>query len=396
MEALERPLRHQVLILASPERTTAVVPLVAAAGLRAVAMATAAEVLAYLRAGEGREVASVVCALGVNEETNCWPVLQELCERGRRQVFSIVLSHTAATHVRRRLECFQAGARMVTQSEPAVGQALGRVAAALRSAGPYACPACGLGGLSEDALREHLPLYHGAEPNPPGPCPICGDPCARSNYLPVHLWNEHGPEDMREPPQAPYPAFAWCVCRRESDGKFLLVNEPAGICSSGKPGYWLPAGRVDRGESLQEAAQRECLEEAGVATRVVGVLRFIVDNSRCPEVMRVVFLTTPTEGADAEPKSIPDFESVGALWVAADDLRLLQKEDYRSTDPARLYPRVASGELRPQPTDTSEFQALEALVRRLTLGDPGAEAELPGVWRALQAAYPAAAFSSSG
>jgi len=248
-------------------------------------------------------------------------------------------------------------------------------------------------GLSEEALAEHMPLYHGTEPNMRGKCPVCGDPCRRVPLV-VHLHNEHGRLDAREPPPAPYPAFAWSVCRRPSDGKFLLVNEPAGI-SGGKPGYWLPAGRVDQGESLEEAARRECMEEAGIVVKVDGVLRFMVDNMRVPKVMRVALLTSPVEGTGLEPKSVPDFESVGALWAAAEDLERLRDEDYRSPDPAELYPQVASGRLPAHPIDTDAFRSLEAVLRRLTRGEQGAEAELGHVWRALREAYPASAFQSS-
>merc|ERR1712232_1169629 len=106
--------------------------------------------------------------------------------------------------------------------------------------------------------------------------------------LAVHLNNEHGPREAREPEPAPFPAFAWCVCRR-ADGKFLLVNEPAGI-SGGRPGYWLPAGRVDMGETLVECAVREAMEEAGVMVRAVVILRFQIDKEG---VFRVAFLCEP-------------------------------------------------------------------------------------------------------
>ena len=44
---------------------------------------------------------------------------------------------------------------------------------------------------------------------------------------------------------------------RRSDGRFLLVNEPAGI-ARGVPRYWLPAGRVDAGEERRTGCSRVC------------------------------------------------------------------------------------------------------------------------------------------
>jgi len=385
------PVRRQVVVLAAPERAAAVAEHAVAVGFEPCLCSTSAQAVEALKADGGSSAAGLVCALGISQETSCWPVLEELRRGGHKQTFPIVLSLTAARNVRRRLECFAAGAKMVTSSIPAVAEALRRVAAALSSQGPYACPHCGLGGLSEEALRDHLPLYHAAQPNVKGVCPICEKMCDRLPLV-VHLQQRHGPVQDREPPPAPYPAFAWSVCRRETDGKFLLVNEPAGI-SGGKPGYWLPAGRLDMGESLQEAARRECIEEAGIDAEVVGLLTFMVDNMTAPQVMRVALLTAPREGADLEPKSIPDFESCGALWVQAEDLEELGAADYRSPDPPRFYPQIASGEMKAYSVDTDEFRALEALLRRLTAGDESAWDQLPQVWRALVAAYPASAFS---
>jgi len=55
----------------------------------------------------------------------------------------------------------------------------------------------------------------------------------------------------------------------EQDGRVLLarrVNEPF-------RGLWtLPAGFVDAGEDPARAAERECLEETGLAVQVTGVL----------------------------------------------------------------------------------------------------------------------------
>jgi len=38
------------------------------------------------------------------------------------------------------------------------------------------------------------------------------------------------------------------------------------------------------------------------------------------------------------PKSIPDFESVGAIWVTTEDLKKLNDpEDYRANDPVYYF-----------------------------------------------------------
>jgi phosphatase NudJ len=58
----------------------------------------------------------------------------------------------------------------------------------------------------------------------------------------------------------------------------------------GDQGWWLPAGRVDPGETFAKAALRETEEEAGVKVVLKGVLR--VEHSLCTNLvarMRVVY-----------------------------------------------------------------------------------------------------------
>jgi 8-oxo-dGTP pyrophosphatase MutT (NUDIX family) len=88
----------------------------------------------------------------------------------------------------------------------------------------------------------------------------------------------------------PTASFALVVCQHPETGKFLLVRETQGR------GWWLPGGHVETGEThvfsflslvlscsdlrfcffprFQEAAVRETQEEAGVAIKLEGILRF--------------------------------------------------------------------------------------------------------------------------
>jgi len=131
------------------------------------------------------------------------------------------------------------------------------------------------------------------------------------------------------------PIPTWCfalVVVRNGD-RFLLVHE----AKKGQPWY-LPAGRVEPGESFRDAAVRETLEEAGVPVRVTGVIR--VEHSPGPTGarMRVIFLAEPT--ADTPPKSEPDDESLGAAWVRVDELTNYR---LRGAEVQELFEFVASG-----------------------------------------------------
>ena len=105
--------------------------------------------------------------------------------------------------------------------------------------------------------------------------------------------------------------FALVVVRR--DDRFLLVHER-------KHGqlWYLPAGRVEDGETLTAAAIRETLEETGVPIRLTGVIR--VEHTPVPGDARVraIFLAEPAD--DTAPRTTPDKESLGAEWVSLDDL----------------------------------------------------------------------------
>lgn len=236
-------------------------------------------------------------------------------------------------------------------------------------------------------------MVYQAERSGRHPCPVCH---SRRGW-PWHFHNCHGPVEDREPAQSYFAGFSLVVCR-SSDGRFLMVNEVADNCMGGVPAYWLPAGRVDQGEGFLEAARRETMEEGGVEVEVNGVLRFTLSNlgtnQPCP---RLILLAEPI-GSQAEagrapqPKTVPDWESVGAMWVYPEQLAPLRGLDYRSTDPARYFPAVASGRLAPWPVQTDSFRRLEAVMAQLTRkpGVPRQEQArlFMGAWQGLKAEYP--------
>jgi len=135
--------------------------------------------------------------------------------------------------------------------------------------------------MTEDELHAHYPLYHSSEPsNKDGICPICIK--VEKPNLDLHIHNSHGPLSLREALPPDFCAYAEVIIQSKVTGKFLMVNEPAGI-SGGKPRYWLPAGRVDVGEGIIEAGKREAFEEAGIDVEITGALNFMNDyDIECP------------------------------------------------------------------------------------------------------------------
>eukprot|EP00455_Lapot_gusevi_P039765 TRINITY_DN4469_c0_g1_i2.p1 TRINITY_DN4469_c0_g1~~TRINITY_DN4469_c0_g1_i2.p1 ORF type:complete len:280 (+),score=58.03 TRINITY_DN4469_c0_g1_i2:33-842(+) len=214
----------------------------------------------------------------------------------------------------------------------------------------FACPLCNQIGLSETDLYFHFAQIHG-ENDEFLVCPICvvrknitrkqGE---RSKGFGAHLAGHHPPAHIKAELEAkkkaqqrvdPYARFSCfsLVVVRHPDGRFLLVKEIA------KRGWWYPGGHVDPGETFQEAALRETWEEAGVRIRLDGVIRveFTPDPSGGAR-QRIIFLASPTD-PDAPPKSVPDYESLGAEWISLPDLEA----------------QVRSGEKKLRDTDCWEY-----------------------------------------
>ena len=108
--------------------------------------------------------------------------------------------------------------------------------------------------------------------------------------------------------------FALVVVRHE--GRYLLVHET----KHGQKWY-LPAGRVEPGESLLCAARRETMEEAGIKPRLDGIVRFEHQATLRRSRLRVVFAAVP-EGS-TKPKAFADQHSLEAGWFTLEEMRQL-------------------------------------------------------------------------
>jgi 8-oxo-dGTP pyrophosphatase MutT (NUDIX family) len=110
----------------------------------------------------------------------------------------------------------------------------------------------------------------------------------------------------------PIPTWCFSLVLVRLGRRFLLVHER-------KHGqlWYLPAGRVEPGETFAMAARRETMEEAGVDIVLEGVLR-IEQTPMAGARMRVIFVARPAD--DRPPKSVADEESLGAGWFTLEDM----------------------------------------------------------------------------
>jgi 8-oxo-dGTP pyrophosphatase MutT (NUDIX family) len=111
----------------------------------------------------------------------------------------------------------------------------------------------------------------------------------------------------------PIPTWYFVLVAVRRDDRFLLVHER----QHGQMWY-LPAGRVEEGEELLQAAHRETLEESGIPITINGVIRIEHSLSSFGARLRVILAASPAD--DTPLKSEPDEHTLGALWVTMNDL----------------------------------------------------------------------------
>ena len=133
----------------------------------------------------------------------------------------------------------------------------------------------------------------------------------------------------------PIPTWSFVVVVVRKGSEFLLVHER----KHGQRWYF-PAGRVELGETFEDAAHRETREEAGIEIELDGILRIEhtprVESSR----LRIFYAAHPKD--DAPPKSEADDESLEARWFTLEEIRGLP---LRGMEVAHIIRSVVEGVL---------------------------------------------------
>lgn len=127
----------------------------------------------------------------------------------------------------------------------------------------------------------------------------------------------------------------------EQQGKFLLVEE----LSNGKLVYNQPAGHLDPGETLQQAAIRETYEESGwrvKPTGVVGISKYIAPHNGTV-YYRTTFIADPIEH---DPLAVLDEGILQAVWLTIDEI-LEQVDKLRSPLVLKNIEQYLAGERYP-------------------------------------------------
>lgn len=108
--------------------------------------------------------------------------------------------------------------------------------------------------------------------------------------------------------------FVVVVVRRGDE--FLVVHE-----RKHGGGWYLPAGRVEKGEPLVDAARRETLEESGLVVELDGVLR--VEHTPLPDAVRLRVFFAATARAGAQPRATPNEHTLEARFATLEELRAM-------------------------------------------------------------------------
>ncbi|CAF1028072.1 unnamed protein product [Adineta steineri] len=283
----------------------------------------------------------VITKLGMTDESLGEPLI-EIIRHRNKSTFIILHSHKVCADPNLRWYFAELGVNMITEYVTQIRDVFQRLLP-LGQSHPkptYTCPYCKWTSLSFSQLYTHVPLYHTNEGAMSIKCELCQQ--STRNYA-VHLHEEHDQEHRQGPKATPLYAFALVVCQRKRDNRFLVVQE------SGSMGFWLPGGRVEVGEQLDKAAERETLEEAGVRIRITGVLKIEFTPRSDINRLRIIYFAEPLDEDNCEPKTVPDYESYGAMWLTYEQtVQCSTKGQLRGNEPLKWFKYVTqNGAIHP-------------------------------------------------
>lgn len=260
----------------------------------------------------------IISGLGSDSSDKYYDLLNISLQTMKKSLFFIIYSYTAHDNPFMRESLVKEGVNMVTNSKKSLIEVLLRIKSTFQP-GALKCAFCPY-KLSEDSLWHHLPLYHINEYNIDSDCPICKKQ-SKPN-IQVHYRNNHGlcarGEVEREITEdISLYAYALVVVHRKRDNKFLAVQEFA------SSGFYLPAGRIDKGEDFKNAALREVKEETGLNVVLKGILTLQFKQKDYAK-LRIIFYAE-MENENDECKSIPDYESAGACFCSFEEIEKIKK-----------------------------------------------------------------------
>lgn len=147
---------------------------------------------------------------------------------------------------------------------------------------------------------------------------------ASSNFVKGELQmptEQHLLAEIRTPSTSklPIPTYSFALAVVEKDGRFLLVQE-----RKANGTWYLPAGRVEQGESIYNAVVRETLEEAGIKVAPVSLqnVEHTPGSGSRPDRMRFIFECKAI--CSEQPKTVADEHSLGAAWFTLDEIQSLE------------------------------------------------------------------------
>lgn len=108
----------------------------------------------------------------------------------------------------------------------------------------------------------------------------------------------------------------------ERDGRFLVVEEEAEL---GRVVYNQPAGHVEKGETLEQAAVREALEETGWDVKLTAFLGLYVYTPPFNHDLTYYRACYLADGVKHHAERALDDGILRALWLTRDELAATER-----------------------------------------------------------------------